>query len=318
MSGSPHRPPAIGAKIVRRVDAHNVIAYRSDGKLFSPALRSNLVRVVLSPYAFVIGFVFVVLTAAATAYAVMRTGGVMRRSRSYDSLKLPSELPMILGEFQESIEGVQDESRRAAKVGGAIVSALGPIELALQDFKKRITKLEKRADENAKQLAELNSSLVERQTALEGNTRAIERSTARLEGIDQQSIAVADQLSSLKQMTESSISRHEESREELRAIKSGFAAVQAELTGLSQRVAFGETGQTQLSALAEALARSLAAIEAGSKEAAQRIVAMEPRVLWRLDELETLFKSALAAVDRGSANGAEHGRTAGTEANNEK
>jgi chromosome segregation ATPase len=276
------------------------------------------VRVALSPYAFAIGFVFVVLTAAATAYAVMRMGGVMRRSRSYDSLKLPSELPMILGEFQESIDGLQDEGRRAAKVGGALVSALGPIELALQDFKNRITKLEKRADENAKQLAELNSSLVERQTALEGNTRAIERSTARLDGIDQQSIAVADQLSSLKQMTERSISRHEESREELHAIKSGFAAVRAELTGLSQRVAFGETGQTQLSALAEALTKSVAALDTGSKETVQRMVAIEPRVLWRLEELETLFKSALAAVERSPAEGAEHGRAAGTEANNEK
>jgi chromosome segregation ATPase len=274
--------------------------------------------VILSPYAFAIEVVFVVLIAAATAYAVARTGRVVRRSRAYDTLKLPSELPIILGEFQQSIERLQDEGRRAAKVDEAMVSALGPIELALQDFSKRIIGLEKRTDENESQLTELKSMLVERQTFSEGNARAIERSNTRLEELDRQSTAAADQLSGLKQMTESAIAQQERSREELRAINGGLAALQAQLTALVRRVHFGETGQKQLSELAQAMAKSVAALEAGSQETAQRIAGMEPRILWRIEHLETLSHSALAGVDQSPAEGVDDGRPAGTKASSEE
>jgi chromosome segregation ATPase len=266
----------------------------------------------LSPFAFVIGAALVVLIAAATAWAV-RTGGGIRRGRSYDWVKLPSELPTILGEFQHSIEGAQEDARRAAKTSEAIMAAVGPIELALRDFKKRITELEKRTDENERQSAELKSSLVERQVSLEGNTRAIERSNARLDGFDQQSRAVADTLSGLKQTTENGISQHKAASEELRAINSALAAIQARLTGLSQRVDVEETGQAHLSALAESVANAVAALKNGSNETAQRIAALEPRVLWRIEELEALINSAGAAISHIPANDRENaGRIAGT------
>ena len=309
--------PRVARQFGQWVDAHTAIAYGFDERLCSPITAIEFCEVILSPYAIAIGGVLVVLIAAATAYAVTSTRGVMRRGRAYDTLKLPSELPIILGEFQESIERLQDEVRKAAKVDEAMVSALGPIELALQDFKKRINGLEKRTDEHEKQLTELKSMLVERQIFTEGNTRAIERSNTRLEELDRQSIAAADQLSSLKQMTESAIAQHERSGEELRAINSGLVALRAQLIGLVRRVHSGETGQKQLSELAQTMAKSVAALEAGFQETAQRIAGIEPRILWRIEHLETLSQSAPAPVDQSPADAVDDGRTAGTKASNE-
>jgi chromosome segregation ATPase len=289
------------------------------------------VRIVLSPYTFVTIAAIVLLIAAVAAWALFRPGGVMRRTRTYDWLNLPSELPAILNEFERSLEAAHEEVRRGTKVSDAMMAAIGPIDQALRDFKNRISELEKRADESGKQLAELKSALAERhtsldtklterhasletklterQTSLEGklaerqksleeNARAIERGGARLDGLDKQLAPVSEKLSNLVQLTENEISRHDSTRDELRAAGSGLAAAQAQLTGLSQRVDAGEAGHAHLSALAEAAADALAALKAGAKDTSQKIATLEPRILWKIEELEALINATRAAMEK--------------------
>jgi chromosome segregation ATPase len=332
----------------------------------------NDARLVLSAYAPTIVSVLIVLIVAATAWAVMRNGGAMRRKRSYSWVNLPGELPNILSDFQQSIDGTQEEARRAAKMGEAIVGAMGAVELALKDFKNRITELEKHAGETEKHFAELKLSLAGVQKSLEENARAAEKSNARHDGFGQRMTAVTDKLTSLTQATESATSEHREthkaSREELRAISNSVAAVQAaaheelrtisasmeavqataqddlrtirnnmaaaqataqddlrairnnlaatqaatqqelrtlgdnlmtvqaRLTALSRRADVGETGHAQLSAVADTLTTAVAALKSGAKEISHRMGTLEPRVLWRIEELETLIKSSLAAM----------------------
>jgi len=56
------------------------------------------------------------------------------------------------------------------------------------------------------------------------------------------------------------------------------------------------TGEARLSALAESTGESVAALKAVSERNAQEIVAPEPRLLWKIEALETLVKTTLAAI----------------------
>jgi len=66
-----------------------------------------------------------------------------------------------------------------------------------------------------------------------------------------------------------------------------------------------EKGQARLSALTQSLSQSVGALKAVADETAQRISALESRLLWRIEALETLANSAQAAADRPSSDDAE-------------
>jgi chromosome segregation ATPase len=276
----------------------------------------------LSLYAFAIGTALVVLLAAVAAWAALPKGGFMRRNRSDAWRHLPTELQTILDEFANSMEASQAEIRKAAKTSEAFMAAVKPIELVLRDFKKRITEFEKSSDESEKQAAELKSSLTKCQTSLEGNARAVERIDARLDEFNRRLAALTDGLSGLKQMSESSISQHKATGEELRAVESDLAMARTQMVDLSRRLDGGETAQARLSAVAESInsdlaaaetqvvglsqrldalsesvAESVAAVKTLSQETAQRIARLERRLLWKVEGLETLVNSKLAAVE---------------------
>jgi hypothetical protein len=103
---------------------------------------------------------------------------------------------------------------------------------------------------------------------------------------------------------------HEQTGDDLRTITGTLAAVQTHATGLSQRSDAAEANHTRLSASAESLAKSVAAIDAFSKETAQRISTLEPRVLWKIEELAMRLDSTLAALNPPPAgDGAEADRS---------
>jgi hypothetical protein len=52
-----------------------------------------------------------------------------------------------------------------------------------------------------------------------------------------------------------------------------------------------EAGQARLSAVSESLAKSLAALRAVTDKTAQDIAALEPRLLWKIEAIETLVNS---------------------------
>jgi len=215
----------------------------------------------------------------------------LRKRRSLRAklwLGLPRELEALRNQFQHSIEAAQGEARRAAKIGESAVAAMKPIETALRDFKKRITELEGRADASDKRSAEVQLSLVELE----------KRFDVKLDGVDRQLMAVTDQLLSLKQIMEGSALAHEKTNEELRAISSNLAAVQTQAADLSQRANIAETNQTRLSAITESMAKSVAALRTDATETAQRISTIEPRFLWKLEELVARVDSTLAGFNR--------------------
>jgi chromosome segregation ATPase len=250
----------------------------------------------LGIYAPIIGYTLVVLVAAGIAWAVWRKNNSIRRNRNYAWPGLPHELQTILNEFHHSIEASQVEAQKAAKVGEAVMAAAKPIELALRDFDKRITELQKRTDTSEKQSAELKLSLVEGKKSLEGHAHAVEQINGRLDGLNQQLAAVTEQLSSLAKMIENGVSRQKETDKELRALGGNLVAIQAQVNGLSQRMDVEETGQARLSDLAESVAKSMAALKAVSEDTAQRIAALEPRIMWKIQGLEALVNSTLATI----------------------
>jgi archaellum component FlaC len=239
----------------------------------------------LSTFALNIGYALVVLIVAVAAWAAFRK----RRSlRANTWLGLPRELEALRDEFHQLIEASHGEARKALKIGETVVAAMKPTESALRDFKKRITELEKRADASDKRSAELQSSLAELD----------KRISVRLDGISQQLTAATDQLSGLKQIMEGQASEHGKTREEMRAIASNLATVQSQAAGLSQRADLAETNDARLSAVTQSMAQSVAALQADSKETAQQVSTLEPRFLWKLDELATRVDSTLAALNR--------------------
>jgi hypothetical protein len=64
-----------------------------------------------------------------------------------------------------------------------------------------------------------------------------------------------------------------------------------------------ETGEVRLSGLAESTDESVAALKAASEKNAQEIVALEPRLLWKIEALETLVKTTLATLKPASDDG---------------
>jgi chromosome segregation ATPase len=267
---------------------------------------------------FAIGIAVVVLLAAAAAWAALPKGGFVRRNRSDAWRHLPSELQTILDEFAGSMEASQAEIRRAAKSSEAFMAAVKPIELVLRDFKTRLTEFEKYNEESEKQAAELNSSLKKCQTSLEENARAVQRIDGRLDEFSRQLAALSDELPGLKQLSQTSISQNKVTGEELRAVESDLAMAKTQMIDLSRRL--GETLQARMSAVAdsinsdlpaadaqvvgssqrldaltESVAESVAAVKALSQETAQRIAGLEPRLIWKVEELETLVNSKLAA-----------------------
>jgi len=261
--------------------------------------------VALDLYGPIIGYALVVLIVAVTAWLVLRKGSSDRRDAGYASSRLPHEVQTILNGFQDSIEASLAEAQKAAKIGEAVVAAAKPIELALRDFEQRITELQSRADATESRSAELKSALGEGEKSLAGHGRAIERIDVLQDGFSQQLTAAIALLSSLKPMVDSALSRHKETDEQLRAINNNLAAIQAQLDGLPGRVDVVEKGQARLSALTQSLSQSVGALKAVADETAQRISALESRLLWRIEALETLANSAQAAADRPSSDDAE-------------
>ena len=274
-------------------------------------------------YTFAIGTVLIVLLAAAAAWAALLKGGGMRRNRSDAWRHLPTELQTILNEFANSMEASQAEIRKATKTGDAFMAAVKPIELVLRDFKKRITEFETRSEESEKRTAELRSSLTKCQGSLEGNAHAVERMDARLDEFSRQLAALTEGLSGLKQMYESSMSQHKATSEEMRAVASDIAMTRTQVVDLSRRLDGGETTQHRLSAVAESInhdlvaantqmvglsqrldaitasvVESVSAVKTLSRETTERIAGLEPRLLWKIEGLETFVNSKLAVVDR--------------------
>jgi chromosome segregation ATPase len=244
----------------------------------------------LSFYALIVGALVVVLAALA-AWALLRDGGLMRRGRSYAWLNLPNELPAILSDFEDAIERSRAEAQRAAKVSEAIMAAAKSIEIALKDFKTRIADLEKRMDGGEKQSEDMKKLLMALQTSSADNSRALAGIEVRLTDVGKQLPALTDQFSGLKQLTESGASQHTATGERLRSINDDLAAVGSEVARLSQRLGVEETGQARLSVLSESLAKSLSALKADAEKAAQDIAALEPRLLWKIEALQTLVNS---------------------------
>jgi chromosome segregation ATPase len=245
----------------------------------------------LSPFVIIIGAALVVLVAAVTAWPVLRKSGFMRRGHSYAWLNLPSELPAILSDFEDTIERSQAEAQKATKISEAIMAAAKSIEIALRDFKKRIADLEERMDESEKQSEEMKKLLIALQASSGENSHSLSGIDVRLADVGKQLPALTDQFSVLKQLTESGVSRHKETGEELRAISDDLAAVRTEVVGLSRRVGIEETGQARLSILSESVVESVSALKAVTEKTAQEIAALESRLLWKLEALEALVNS---------------------------
>jgi chromosome segregation ATPase len=277
----------------------------------------------LSLYAFAIGISVVVLLASVAAWAALPNGRFRRRNRSDAWRHLPTELQTILDEFANAMEASQTEIRKAANTGDAFMAAVKPIELVLRDFKTRITELEKNGSESKKQATELNLLLTQCQTSLEANAGAVERIDARLGEFSRQLASLTNGLSDLKRLSESSISRHEAAGEELRAVRSDLATMRGQLVDLSRRLDGGDAAQARSStfvesinsdltaaraesvglsqrfdALTESVGKSVTAVGALSRETAQRIDGLEPRLMWKVEELEARINSKLAALDR--------------------
>ncbi len=244
-------------------------------------------------------------------------------------LGLPRELEALRTDFEELIDGALAEAQRATKIGETFVAALKPIDQAIRDFKNRITELEKRSDAGDKRSSELEKrsdavekcsgelekradggdkrleELERRADAGEKRSSELEKSVAdleqriisKLEGINRQLTAMAEQLSNVKVTLDSSMAAHEQTGDDLRTITGTLAAVQTHATGLSQRSDAAEANHARLSTSAESLAQSVAAIDAFSKETAQRISTLEPRVLWKIEELAMRLDSTLAALN---------------------
>ena len=201
--------------------------------------------------------------------------------RADESEKQSAELRASLAKSQISLEG---NSR-----------ALERIDPRLEGLSKQLTALADQAS-SLKQANDRLSGLTSDQSS--GLEQAADRlaqlATEHLSSLKQ----TTNQLSSLKQMIESGISEQIGTNEELRMINSGLAEVEAQLTALSRRADVGETGLARLSALAESLGTSVAALKTDSKDAAHRVATLEPRILWRIEELETLVSARRAHVDR--------------------
>jgi chromosome segregation ATPase len=280
---------------------------------------------VLSLFSFIVGSAFVVLIGAGTAWVLLRKAGLMRRKRDFTWLNLQGELPAILNEFQSAIDTAQADAEKGTKIGEAVMAAVKAIDLALRDYQKRIADLETRMEGSEKQSAELAQSLTSRQASLDQNSKALAGLEVRLDGVaklltalteqfadfkqatesgidtrfdgvGKQLTAVNDQLAGLRQASESGASQHKAAGEALRVISGSLAALKSQVAGLAQRLDVEETGQARLSALAEATSASVAALTATSEKNAQEIVALEPRLLWKIESLETLVNSTQASI----------------------
>jgi chromosome segregation ATPase len=249
----------------------------------------------------------------------------MRRKRDFTWLNLQGELPAILNDFQSSIDQAQAEAEKGTKIGEAVMAAVKAIDLALRDYQKRIADLETRMEESEKESAELKKSLSLQHLSLGENSKALagidvrldgvakqlsalteqfsdfKQATesgidARFDGVGKQLTTVNDQLAGLKQASESGASQHKAAGEALRVISSTLAALKSQVAGLAQRLEAEETAQAHLSALAESMGESVAALKVVSEKNAQDIVALEPRLKWKIESLETLVKSIQAGI----------------------
>jgi chromosome segregation ATPase len=308
---------------------------------------------VLSLFGLAIVITLIVLIAAAAAFAMWRSGGSILRRRNYDWLNLPGELPAILGDFQQSIEGAQAEAQRAVKMGDAVVSAAKAIEAALKDFRKRITELEGRADDGEKRLDELKTSVTLHQTSLNEHAQGLTAINKSLKELTAQLAALTEQTAALKTASDSTMALQKQTSEELRAVGSELAAAKsqinsdladatsqvsgdlgafktqitgdlgsfksqitgdlaaaktritgelvaltAEAARLSDRMDDAETGHSRLAGLADTMGKSVAALKKAAEKAAQDLTAMEPRLMWKIEALETIVHGPSATPEK--------------------
>jgi chromosome segregation ATPase len=266
-----------------------------------------------------------VLIGGVTAWLLLRKAGLMPRKRDFTWLNLQGELPAILSDFQSAIDQAQAEAEKGTKIGEAVMAAVKAIDLALRDYQKRIADLESRMEESEKESAELKKSLSLQHLSLGENSKALAGIDVRLDGVARQLDALTEQFSDFKQATESGIdarfdgvgkqlttlndqlaglkqasesgaSQHKAAGEALRVISSSLSALKSQAAGLAQRLEVEETGQARLSGLAESMGESVAALKAVSEKNAQDIVALEPRLSWKIETLETLVKSTQAGI----------------------
>jgi chromosome segregation ATPase len=152
-----------------------------------------------------------------------------------------------------------------------------------QNLDARLARSEERAEESAAHIAETEK------ISLEAN----ERIAARLAGLEQNIMALSEQLSSIKQALNEATVRQQGINDSIEAINSRVVNSQSRVDELFPRLVVGEKALKDLGALISLFVRRLKRIGANSTETAVRLGGLEAHFRSKVRQLEEHRSSSL-------------------------
>jgi chromosome segregation ATPase len=164
-----------------------------------------------------------------------------------------------------------------------------------QNLDARLARLEERADETATHIAETENKSLE----------ASERIAARLAGLEQNLMALSEQLSSIKQTLDEATVRQQGINDSIEAINSRVVDSQSRVDQLFPRLVVEEKALKDLGALISLFVKRLKRISANSTQTAVRLGGFEAHFHSKVRQLEEHCSSSLESNGGPSTPGTE-------------
>lgn len=218
------------------------------------------------------------ITAVIVLIAVLAAGMILRK-KYVRSADFERGIEALRQEFRHSIEAAQTASKRARTVSESLVSVIKPIDSTVTDLNARLARLEEHADATAAYMA------ASQKRASEEN----ERIAVRLEGLEQQQMALAthverldqslqglmDQFALINQAIAEARRRDEDCNNSIEAVNARLRNTQTQLVS---RLELGEKARSDLGTLISLFVKQLKSVNLNAAQTAVRVADLESQL----------------------------------------